>query len=597
VVGSNLSGGVRAVAKLLQMSYLSRSYHAPPPVVPQARELGTQIAQTMGIRRCGNPVPDAENRDNILINSYKNKEDRPLTDSVPTAFEDLPPTPPMPRPRRRVLLNVLFALFTRAQGALFTYVTTFLLLRALDVEGYGFYTVLYIGTINTLLLVGRLGIPNLLLRFIPEYFSAGRWRLIAKLFRGSNLIQMGVSLLLLVVAYVLAPQLCVWLNYPHRELLLRVFAIGAFSYILSENYRVLLESLFQQDAVFWRNLSYNILRLGGILIATRQANPLLAVLVVEALMATVSVGLYAIAYGRVVRPKVAADPHPQSPPEWKRYRRYTSISYLNELGVMLITSTTDMFLVSGFLGGIETGLYGLASRILISINQILPSNFLASVTSPLFFSEYGADEQKDKAGFGFTLLLKIGMIITLPIGLWLAVMARPLIVELFNPRYGDAAPVLAMMGLFMVADAVRGPLGLLLQNAERNDLLLYSKITGVVKVGVGVFWLSHGGGAVAMVVTTSVGIIANDVLMYYWIVTKLHTHTDLWGLLKILINGTVTLALFYPLAPYFTGVIGVLASVPAFAVLYLGISLLNKSFSREERAFINSHIPYPVWKF
>ncbi len=34
------------------------------------------------------------------------------------------------------------------------------------------------------------------------------------------------------------------------------------------------------------------------------------------------------------------------------------------------------------------------------------------------------------------------------------------------------------------------------------------------------------------------------------------------------------MALFYPLAPLFTGKIGVIASVPAYALLYLGINML-----------------------
>lgn len=520
-----------------------------------------------------------------------------MNDVPSTATGNVPSSPPVSRPRRRVLLNLLFSVFTRAQGAVFTYLTTWLLLRAMDVEAYGFYTVLFIGTINTLLLVGRLGIPNLLLRFIPEYFSAGRWRLIAKLFDGSNLIQTGVSALLLLAAFVFAPQLCDWLNYPHQEKLLRVFAVGAFSYILAENYRVLLGSLFLHDAIFWRNLVYNVIRLIAIVIATRQPNPLLAVLIAEALVSTISLALFVVAYKKVVAPKVAADPHPPTPPEWKRYTRYTAIGYLNEIGVMLVTSATDMFLVSGFLGGMAAGLFGLANRITNLVSQVLPANFLAAVTTPLFFSEYGAEEHKHKADFGFTLLLKIGLIITLPVGIWLALMARPLIVELFDPRYAEAARVLAVMGLFMPADAIRHPLGLLLQNAERNDLLLYSKITGVIKLGVGVYWLSHGGGVIAMVVTTSLAVIVQDVLMYYWIVTKLHARTDLWSLVRMMLNGAVSLALFYPLTPYFTGVLGVVASVPAYAALYLAISMVNKSFSREERTFINSKLPYALWKF
>ena len=186
--------------------------------------------------------------------------------------------------------NVAYSVFTRAQGAVFTYVTTYLLLRALDVAGYGLYTVLFIGTMNTLQMVGRLGIPNLLSRFVPEYFAQGRWRQVARLFRATTLVQTGVSAVLLVAAYIFAPQICVWINYPGQATLLRVFALGAFSFLLADNYRVLLGGMFLHDAIFWRNLIYNVLRLGAILIAVRQPDPLLAVLIAEAVMAALSSG-------------------------------------------------------------------------------------------------------------------------------------------------------------------------------------------------------------------------------------------------------------------------------------------------------------------
>ncbi len=397
--------------------------------------------------------------------------------------------------------NVAYSVFTRAQGAVFTYVTTYLLLRALDVEGYGLYTVLFIGTMNTLQMVGRLGIPNLLSRFVPEYFAQGRWRQVARLFRATTLVQTGVSAVLLVAAYIFAPHICVWINYPGQATLLRVFALGAFSFLLADNYRVLLGGMFLHDAIFWRNLIYNVLRLGAILIAVRQPDPLLAVLIAEAVMAALSLGLFALTYRKVMSPRIAADPHPPAEPPWPRYRRYTGLSYVNELGVMLLNSATDLFSWPVFWAARRWGYMGWRVALCSWFTMCCPATFFSAVITPLFFSEYGTS--RENARFGFTLLVKIGLLVTIPMGIWLALMSRPLIVELFDPRYADAARILGLMGLFLPLETLRYPLGLSALNAERNDLLIYSKVFSVLKILVGLWWLSHGGGVLAMVFVTA----------------------------------------------------------------------------------------------
>jgi len=439
-----------------------------------------------------------------------------------------------------------------------------------------------------------LGIPNLLSRFVPEYFTQSKYRLIAKLFTAANLLQTAFAALLLALAFIFAPVLTGWVKFPNAETALRVFAIGAFAYLLAENYRVLLSGLFMHRAIFWRTLIYNIVRLAAIFFAARQPDPFMMVVIAEVCLYGLSLLLYYLAYRRMVQPKVEADTHPPEQPPWKRFVRYSGLSYINEVGVMLLNSATDLFLVSGLLGGAAVGLYALASRILSILNNALPSNFLSGVITPLFFSEYGAS--RENARFGFTLLVKISLLATIPMAVWTALMARPLIVELFDPRYGEAAGLLVVMVVFLPMETLRYPLALLLLNAERNDLLIYSKIFGVFKILVGL-WLLPIYGVMAMAWITALAIVGQNILSYVWIVTILKTKTDLVGVGKLLLNGAISAALFFPLASRFHGVFGVLGSIAVYMIIYLAINLVHKTFRPEERDFLNKKLPYPVWKF
>lgn len=510
-----------------------------------------------------------------------------MTDSPPSAESPSPP-------RRRVLRNVAFSVAGKLQGALFAYATTYLLLQAFAVEQYGLYALLFGAGIVNLGYVARMGLMNVLLRFIPEYFYQSRFRLLAQLFWASNLVQMAFAALLLALVFAFAGTIAQWVKFPGSETALRIFAAGAFTYLLAENYRALLAGVFMHHTLFLRDLIYNVVRLTTIYFVTRLPDPLLPVIIAEACLYALSMVLFIVAYRRTVRPRAAADPHPPERPPWRRFSRYAVYSYMNELGVMLLSSATDLFLVTGMLGGLAAGLYGLANRILILVQTILPSQFLATVITPLFFSEYGADPRQ--ARFGFTLLVKSSLLITIPVGLWLGLMARPLITELFDPRYVDAAQILLVTGLFIPLQTLRYPFGLMLQNAERNDLLVWTKLFGVAKIGFGL-WLIPLYGFMAMVWTTQLALAAEIVVFYYWIVTILHSPLDHRGVLRLAVNGAVAGVIFYYLLPWFTGLVGLLLSVIVLALLFFGLCVVHRAFTADERAFINGKLAKPVWIF
>lgn len=491
-------------------------------------------------------------------------------------------------------MNTAFSLLTKVQGALFSYVSTLLILRSISVESYGLYTVLFIGTIANAGMLGKLGLPGTLMRYVPEYFTQSKWRLIRHLFVASNLLQTVFSAILLALAFLLAPRIAGWIQYPDMENLIRIFSVGAFVFLLAENYRVLLSGLFMHREVFYCTLVYNVIRLAAIFSATRSADPFLGVVIAETIVYGVFLLAYYFVYRRRVLPKVHAETALQEPVPWRRFTKYTVLSYVNEIGVMLLNSASDLFLVTGILGSMAVGFYGFAERIMSILRHALPSNFLQGVVTPLFFSEYGSS--RENARFGFSLLMKITLFATLPMSVWMILMAKPVIIHLFDPRYADAAAILIVMVLFLPMEAIRYPLSLLLLNAERNDILVYTKFFGVLKIVLGL-WLLPIYGVMGMAVLTGLAIFAQNLACYIATVTILGIRTDLRALAKLCMNALISAILLWPLVPLFSGIPGIAASVFVYMALYLGINALIKTFSLEERAMINGKLPRPLWIF
>ncbi|MBM3325092.1 MAG: hypothetical protein FJY66_05435, partial [Calditrichaeota bacterium] len=268
---------------------------------------------------------------------------------------------------------------------------------------------------------------------------------------------------------------------------------------------------------------------------------------------------------------------------------------LNEIGVVLVVQATDLLLITGILGGVAVGYYGIADKITAMVKNALPNNILKSVIEPLFFSEYSSSDNQS-VSFGFSLLAKTIFFVALPIGIWLALMAEPVIVHLFEPRYAQAARIIGIMAFFIPTTAFYLPLALVLQNAERIDLIIYSKFAGILKILIGL-WLVPQWGVMAMVWISGLAFLLQNIILYSFIEFKLRVRGDLWGLLRLAINGVIAALLFLLIRNLFSGVTGVFLSAGCFAAIYLALNFLHKTFRPDERAFINKYLGRPLWIF
>ncbi|MCB9365890.1 MAG: oligosaccharide flippase family protein [Calditrichaeota bacterium] len=478
---------------------------------------------------------------------------------------------------------------------MFTYLIVRLLLKTLSIEEYGLYSLLLLGALWNYSPLFQFGIPNVLNRFIPEYYASSRLGLIVGLFKSVVKTQFAIAVGAALLVIALAEPMSKWINYPDSAQAIRIFAIGGIAFMMSRLYQSVLDGMFRQHTTLIISVTFNTLRLIGIFIVAQYFPTLVAVFVVEVILLASNLGIYVLAYyhkafGNPLR-NIAGET-----PAWKPIRKFGLLSYLNELGVSLLSMATDLILISSIAGGLAAGYFALAHRIRDLVVKFLPEQLLAPVATPLFFSEYGTDSARSSANFGFALLTKATLFISLSVGIWLALMARPVIVHLFDPEYAQADSLLIVMAVFVFGSSLRFPLGLVLQNAERVDLMIYSKATALLKIALGL-WLLPKYGVIAMVWITELAILAQDGVMYYFIWTRIGHRGDPVGILKLLLNSAIAAGLFYLITPYFDSLIGVIVSPIAFVIIYFGVNIVHKPFRKEERDFINAHIKYPVWKF
>lgn len=497
-----------------------------------------------------------------------------------------------PVPRRRTLRNTLFSILGKAQAAVFSYIVIRLLLDVLTVEEYGLYSLLFIGVMINFSMVSQFGIPGLLTRFVPERFTAGDWGGIHEIYRKVFRTQLIVGIALVMLVYFAAPVITEWINFPGEADILRIFSLAALFYLLTEVYHVLFSATFRQSTVFTVTIVYNTIRLLLLVGVYVYFRSFVVVAITEGISMLICLLLYVAAYrkshGQAVRQAE------RSQVDWPRMKKFAGLTYVNEIGVSLLSVATDFFLVSSILGAAATGFYGLANRINDFALKVLPMKMFGPVVQPLFFSEYGAN--KERAEFGFRLLIKATLFPTVAVAIWLVVMSKEVIIYLFDSRYADAWPIVAAMALFLPSTSVRMPLGLMMQNHERVDILIWAKLTGIIKIIAGVILLPIYGYAV-MPWITGLAVFTQNNFVYFFVKRIAKAKMDTWGNVRIWLNAVAAGCIVYLLKPFLNSLLGVIASVFIFGALFLIFSMINRGFSKEERDFINSKLPKPLWKF
>lgn len=143
--------------------------------------------------------------------------------------------------------------------------------------------------------------------------------------------------------------------------------------------------------------------------------------------------------------------HPWRPAwrfEMKAAKALTSygihIVAVNALGVLLLNS--DYLLIGRYLGAASLGIYTMAFR----LPELLIKQFSQTV-SRVLFPTYSLVRKSDKdLTQTFLDTTRLVVLVTLPIGIGLSLVARPLVIVLFSEKWIDAVPVLRLVALYML---------------------------------------------------------------------------------------------------------------------------------------------------
>jgi PST family polysaccharide transporter len=191
-------------------------------------------------------------------------------------------------------------------------------------------------------------------------------------------------------------------------------------------------------------------------------------------------------------------------PTWRLNRRLArdlvryggGIVGVNVLGVILLN--LDYLLVGRYLGATALGIYTLAFR----LPELLIQGFPIIVGNVLFptFTKLRDDQTQLTSGIYNTL--RYSAIVTLPIGVGLALVAGPLVLTLYSARWSAMIPVLTAVALSMTTLSLTFNLGLVYKAQGRPGILSRLALLRAVVMLPAIWWAVTGPATITAVAWT-----------------------------------------------------------------------------------------------
>lgn len=474
-------------------------------------------------------------------------------------------------------------------------IITWLLITRLTMEEYGIYNFLisfsvYFGIFSSF------GLVSAFHRYFPDFFqrksNSPLFRIIkfGMLFR---VLTLSVVILLIYMFFDEIGQFFQIENYFQHFLL---FSIGAIFLLQANFLERILETLFLHKYVAYANIVHTFIRFSCLVPIFYLDLGLLYVIWAEFIANLALLTIYYFYYKlntnlKTERSKRAR--HFWKFSSLKQYLSFSHLSFLNEVGAVLVHISTDFIIIAHFLGAIALSKYAFVVQVSYLISKFLPTKILKSLIIPIYFSRYIESANKLELDKMFHLISKITAFILFPILTLMVVLGKEFISHVFDPRYLDSYSVMIILCIYYII--LSFPVSLPLQMIEKSEVMLISKLALFYHLVMSILLVQVWGIAGVALSTTSAVLLKK--VFEYFASKKYIRITFPWAdIFKIILNSLVVGLLAYWVRPFITNLITLVITCLAIGMVYMWISIHNMAFIREERKLINQFFGKPYFR-
>ncbi|MEM9173608.1 MAG: polysaccharide biosynthesis C-terminal domain-containing protein [Myxococcota bacterium] len=291
------------------------------------------------------------------------------------------------------------------------------------------------------------------------------------------------------------------------------FTIVQIGMICGVTYRyaeAALHASFEQRGVLMLDLVYNTMLVGGTIVGIALETEL-----------AFFCGVFSTAAGLRLSTAIALCVRLVGPPrifvwmgrhrESREDRRYRRMAYLTELGTAFLGTGFDNYLLAAVSTAPEIALYAVAAKIAKQLEVLLPQRMFRRLSQTAFFTRFDQSGDEDEANAMFRFLFTTNAIVgALFAALFVAHGAWALAL-VFPDEYAEAFWATLLFLSFLTLSTM--PMGVVAQAARRPEILVYSRVTVLLNLALGIPMASQFG-ATGMAGATAFSVAAKSLLEY-----------------------------------------------------------------------------------
>ncbi len=489
--------------------------------------------------------------------------------------------------------NSIFLLGQKAIAPIFNLLITVYIIRKLSIEAFGIYGVL--GTLmDYIMLFSALGLPSIYQRFLPEFLTRKEERKAKYLINRGFCWSLAAGIGFIIIVLIFSEKIGLLLKIKNYLGYFILWSPGTLLCLEAELLGIALTSLFIIKHYAIGQVGYQIFRCAMVFYLLKIGLDIKGLILAEVL----SYGFIFIFLSYFYRRNFSRDVHTQGEVEInvKRMVRYGGFSYFNEMGAKVLDASSDLIIISAFLGPGAAGIYSFANRLISQVSMVMPDRVFQEVIRPAFFSKYISDNTHKTLESLANMLVKFFAFFIIPAIIGIMTLGDKIIMYVFDPKYLSSLSVLWIVAGFTALNCFQFPLGMIVQAIEKPEINFYSKVFSLYNIA-GNLLVVNSFGIVGIAIVTGTAVLFKNLFIYRLAKKHVAFSLDLRSVARIVVNSGIMGILVWGLRGIAVNLMSLMAVVLIGGITYFLISFLNKSFSLKEREVINKILPRPVFIF
>ena len=388
-----------------------------------------------------------------------------------------------------------------------------LLVRVLSEHSYGVYNLFY----SVIALTGMFvsfGLPNVLQRYIPEYYAKNEFMRANRLYRMSSSIRLFSNIIVMGLILIFWDKTAIYLKIEPYKYAFMFFVLIILLHLQRQLLEICLEAYFLQKYRHSVSIIFVLIRAVGYASAILMGKDLWYILVIDLFAYMVAFSALEILYMKKI-PKMRGNFSRFDKNEKRRLFRYAAYSNFNDAGIGLLGVNSDFFFIAAYLDPISVGAYAFCNKLISICQRFSPLNYLLDVIRPFFFSLGHISESQNVKEY-FQMMLKFNYLFYFPMFSFVSIFGQEIIKVIFGGKFIEYSSVLVLVFFFSFVNSFGLPVGLVSQLKERVDIILYSKIFALYNIIMDII-LIYSFGIWGAVLATGSAVFGKNFFVWYFV--------------------------------------------------------------------------------